>query len=223
MAQSISVRKLRPAALARELGVTRQGINELVRRGVVPTDERGLIDADLARGAILERLRPSAKTAQAAAAGRAPAVEAAVDAAAPVGAYHVARTLRETAEARLAQLTLAERQGKLLSKDAVEREVFQLCRVTRDGLQSVGPRVAGIVAGLASTADCQAVIDGEIRAALRLVVERLDAARPPLVAALAAELVHALEPLLARSGELDSLRAELSAVIDNALRAVLGP
>lgn len=173
-AQSIAARKVRPAALARELGVTRQSIHELVQRGVVAADANGLIDADLARLALVDRLRPSAKTAQAVASG-VPDTEAAA-AAAPIGNYHVARTLRETAEARLAQLTLAERQGRLLDAAAVERSTFEFHRALRDRLTGIPDRTAPIVAAEPDVAKCHAILAEEIRTVLGDIVKSLEEA-----------------------------------------------
>ena len=64
-AASIVAPKLSQAALARELDVSRQAVNDLVKRGILPIDKDGLIDVELARHAIANRVRPSGKTAAA--------------------------------------------------------------------------------------------------------------------------------------------------------------
>ena len=111
-AASIVAPKLSQAALARELDVSRQAVNDLVKRGILPIDKDGLIDVELARHAIANRVRPSGKTAAAlngASPAAAPADSEATATAsdsAPITSYHVAKTLREAAEAKMANLRL---------------------------------------------------------------------------------------------------------------------
>ncbi|WP_230690847.1 hypothetical protein, partial [Streptococcus pneumoniae] len=56
------------ASLARALGVTRQAVHDLIRRGVLVPDADGRFDVDRSRAQIADRVRPSGKTASAAAA-----------------------------------------------------------------------------------------------------------------------------------------------------------
>ena len=58
-------RRVRPAELARELNVSRQAIHDLQNRGKLSRDADGLIDLELARFALLNRVHPKGKTAQA--------------------------------------------------------------------------------------------------------------------------------------------------------------
>lgn len=51
-------RRITPAELARELNVSRQAIHDLQRRGKLGRDADGLIDLELARVALLNRLHP---------------------------------------------------------------------------------------------------------------------------------------------------------------------
>ena len=61
--QSINPQKLTEAGLARELGgVSRQAVHELVKRGILSKDASGLIDVEMAKIALLNRVRPSGKT-----------------------------------------------------------------------------------------------------------------------------------------------------------------
>ena len=78
-----TVRRVKPAELARELGVSRQAIADLIRRGVLSQDADGLLDHELARVALANRVRPSSKTAKALTSAPPPADRPA--AAAPAG------------------------------------------------------------------------------------------------------------------------------------------
>lgn len=168
-AQSIDARRERPAVLARELGVARQSVHELVKRGILHVDADGRIDVELARVAILQRVRPSGKTA-AAAAGSTAAAAAAVASPAdggPITSYHVARTLREATEARIAQMELAKMRGELVSAADVSRVTFNAMRMLRDRLTSIADRVAAVVASESDVGRCHAVIAAEVRDCLQ--------------------------------------------------------
>lgn len=180
-AQSIDARRERPAVLARELGVRRQSVHELVKRGILHVDADGRIDVELARVAILQRVRPSGKTARKAAAGAEPGAAATTPAPAdggPITSYHVARTLREATEARIAQLELAKRRGELVNAADVERNTFKVMRMLRDRLTSIADRTAAIVAAESDVSRCHAVIAAEVRDCLQSTVDALQVADP---------------------------------------------
>ena len=60
-----NIQRLTESGLARQLKVSRQAVHELVKRGVLSKDKDGLIDFELAKHALMNRVRPSAKTAAA--------------------------------------------------------------------------------------------------------------------------------------------------------------
>ena len=60
----------------------------------------------------------------------------------PVTSFHVARTLREAAEAKLAQLKLAELTGELVRRSDVEKGAARAMALLREALQPVPGRVA---------------------------------------------------------------------------------
>lgn len=159
------------AAIARRLQVSRQAINELVQRGILELGRDGKLDVELARQAIAARVRPSAKTARALAGAAAnetaapPAGEPAPEPpeAANATSYHVAKTLREAAEAKMAQLRLRERQGELVEAEAVRRQAFELARGARDLLWAMPPRLAALLAAESDPAKCQALLEAEVR------------------------------------------------------------
>lgn len=175
---SINPRKLTESGLARELGVSRQAVHELVKRGILSKDKDGLIDVEMAKIALMNRVRPSGKTAASLqdtpppdadkSAGDQPAAEGT-----EVTSYHVAKTLREAAEAQIARLKLAEMQGKLLLKDDFERQLFTAGRMLRDSLTNCSRRIGAEIAGTTNPDECEAIIDREHRAALASFAQAL--------------------------------------------------
>lgn len=134
--------RVRQADLARMLNVTRQSISELVARKVITQDADGLIDVELARVAIANRVRPSAKTAAAAVGVTVPAGGAAAPANVPAGGmFRAARDEREMAEAQMAKLRLLEATGKALDADEVARLTYEKARIARDAVMGVAPRI----------------------------------------------------------------------------------
>lgn len=180
-AASTAPHRVRPAELARLLGVSRQSVHELIGRAVIPRDADGRVDVEIAKLAIANRVHPSGKTAAAlsaapghaapvaavAAPGAAAAAPANDDAAAT--SYHVAKTLREAAEARIAQLKLAELRGDLIRVDAVRAEWARILAGLREAFLQMPARVVPL---LVSAADAQAMdelLRDEISLVLRTV------------------------------------------------------
>src|SRR6185503_6142289 len=62
--------------------------------------------------------------------------------------WHRAREVHETIKARLLQLELEKKQGKLLDADEVRRTTFALARRTRDRLLAMPSRLGPEVSGL---------------------------------------------------------------------------
>lgn len=179
--------KVRPAELARLLDVSRQSIHEHITRGTLTVDRDGLLDVELSRIAIANRVRPHGKTAQAvmtpppAAAAAATAPPA--DAAAPLGmsSYHVAKTLREAAGAKMAQLDLAEREGRLVDAERVRAHARATAATLAQRLDQIPHRIAAEFG-----AD-----DAQRRAIAQRIREELDAARAAIAAAAEAAGGHA--------------------------------
>ena len=193
-AASIVAPKLSQAALARELDVSRQAVNDLVKRGILPIDKDGLIDVELARHAIANRVRPSGKTA-AALNGASPATapadsEATASDSAPITSYHVAKTLREAAEAKMANLRLAEMERKLIDKDRASAGAFTAFRQLRDALGVLPRKVAPAAAVATDVREVETLIARAIREALDLFANRT---LPELLAAVGADAADAEE------------------------------
>lgn len=153
--------------MARELGVSRQAVHDLVKRNIIPKDKDGMIDVELAKIALLNRVRPSGKTTTAiqdtppATASATP--QEPLDENAEITSYHVAKTLREAAEAQIARLKLGEMQGKLIEKTAVDRAIFEAARGLRDGMTNCSRRLAAEVATLTTPGECEEIISKELR------------------------------------------------------------
>ena len=176
-AASTATAPVRPAELARRLGVSRQAVSDLVRRGILTPDANGRIDEAAARAAILSSVHPTSKTVQAAqASAPAPiAPVAAAPAVAPAAApqpeaaatnYHVAKTMREAAEAHIARLKLAEMRGELIRTDAVRAVMSNIFATTREAVLQMPARLAPLLAAESAPAAVQNLLHAELHAAL---------------------------------------------------------
>jgi len=174
-AAAATPQRCKQAQLARLLGVSRQSIHELVQRNVLPQDADGLIDVELARIAIANRVRPSAKTATASAAASAPAEAIAPSPAVPGAdvqmSYHVAKTLREATEAKIAQLKLAEMRGELVRVADVRAATARQVAALREAIMQLPARLAAVLAAESDQANVHDILTGEVRAVLRQVAE----------------------------------------------------
>ena len=170
---------MRPAELARRLGVSRQAVSDLVRRGILTPDANGRIDEAAARAAILSSVHPTSKTVQAAQASApapiAPVAAAPAPAVAPAAApqpeaaatnYHVAKTMREAAEAHIARLKLAEMRGEPIRTDAVRAVMSNIFATTREAVLQMPARLAPLLAAESDPAAVQNLLHAELHAAL---------------------------------------------------------
>jgi biotin operon repressor len=180
-AASTSIRRVKPAELARELGVSRQAVHDLIERGILQKGEDGTIDVDMAKVAIANRVRPGGKTAAAVLGPAPPPVglpapvpppaEHQVDPAAATS-FHVARTLRESEEARMAKIKRLQLEGSLIEREPAVTAVFTAFRTLRDSAMPLGRRVAPRVAAMTDTREIQLLIDEEVRNVLRTFADR---------------------------------------------------
>jgi hypothetical protein len=159
------------AGLARALGVSRQAIGDLIKRQIIPIAADGLIDVEVARMAIASRVRPSGKTNASAAPTVAEPQPTAAAQPAEHGAdaqlsYHVAKTLREAAEAKIAQLKLAEMRGDLVRADEVRASLAKRAAAFREGLLQIPGRLSAQLAAETNQAAVHALLDAELRAVM---------------------------------------------------------
>lgn len=156
--------RLTQAQLARALDVSRQAIHKLVKEGKLVLGDDDLIDKAEALAAV-SHLRIDSKAAQAAAPAAAPAHAAesvpATHVSIPAQAtqflgnadehgmptnYHIARTLREAEEARMARLKREEMEGQLIRVSAVESAWAASLAATREHLLQLRSRLTPLLA-----------------------------------------------------------------------------
>lgn len=151
------------AEWAKSLGISRQQGYSAVNRCGIPVAD-GRLDPDVAGMLYQKHTRARAngkRGANPAGAANAAGASAAI----PAGAgYDDSRARREVAEAAIAEMRLAEMQGKYLVKTEVAASVFEIARALRDGLTNAARRIAADVAGLSDAQECEEVIDREHRA-----------------------------------------------------------
>lgn len=80
--------------------------------------------------------------------------------------YQVSRARREAAEARLAELRLAEERRQLMRATVIEAFVSAMMAQLREGLLQVGARVGPMLMGCEDPARIQSVVDAEIHTLL---------------------------------------------------------
>lgn len=159
--------KATKAQLARELGVSRQAIGDLVKRGILSEDRAGLIDIELAKLALVNRVRPSSKTAQAISPATPPTTPQPDPESAAVTSYHVAKTLNEAAQARMNQIKLKEMEGELIRVDAIEKIWASALAATREHLLQVRARLAPLLANETDQFKIEQLLDAEHSQALQ--------------------------------------------------------
>lgn len=159
--------RLNQAALARNLGVTRQAIADLIQRGILVPDTDGKLDVALAHQAIANSVRPSGKTAAAispsAPAASPPAAPAAGKDASAQMSYHVAKTLREATEASIAQIKLQQMQGNLIDRELAVQAAFTAFRTLRDALGYLPRQLAEKLAAITSPHEIEILVQDALR------------------------------------------------------------
>lgn len=152
------------------MSVSRQSVHELIARNVIDRGDDGLIDVAMARLALANRVRPSAKSASFAAAtpAAAPAISPASNDQA-ITSYHVAKTLREAAEATIAELKLAEMRGHLVSVDEVRASLQRRIAGVREALLQLPARVVPLLVANPDAASMDRLLREEITAAMQQI------------------------------------------------------
>lgn len=135
---STSAERMSQAELARDLGVSRQAINKLVKKGVIKVGRDRKINAHEARKAIGAHVHPTGKTVEALDAPTHAAEESTLS-------YHVAKTLREATEAKLAMLKYEELKDNLMRSDVIRNEILEAGLAVSNRLQQMASSLAPIV------------------------------------------------------------------------------
>lgn len=164
--------RLSQSGLARRLGTSRQAVHDLVRRGIIAVDDEGLIDVAEATEAMAKTLRADAKSVAAIMASEPEPTQAEPPAIEPSAgtefdptaatSYHVARTLREAAEAQIAQLKLRVMAGALLDSERVKTAATTLAAMTRNAFEKIPDKLADRLAAEADATACHAMLVAEI-------------------------------------------------------------
>lgn len=164
--------RLSQSGLARRLGTSRQAVHDLVKRGIIAVDDEGLIDVAEATEAMAKTLRADAKSVAAIMASEPEPTQAEPPAIEPPAgpefdptaatSYHVARTLREAAEAQIAQLKLRVMAGALLDSERVKTAATTLAAMTRNAFEKIPDKLADRLAAEADATACHAMLVAEI-------------------------------------------------------------
>lgn len=171
-ALTAAAERLSQSGLARRLGTSRQAVHDLVRRGIIAVDDEGLIDVAEATEAMAKTLRADAKSVAAIMASEPEPTQAEPPAIEPPAgpefdptaatSYHVARTLREAAEAQIAQLKLRVMAGALLDSERVKTAATTLAAMTRNAFEKIPDKLADRLAAEADATACHAMLVAEI-------------------------------------------------------------
>ena len=168
------------AEYARHRGCSRVAVGKAVKAGRISL-VNGLIDRTVADIQWLANSRARASTSQP---GQLPLhatsdVQASAQASAggsdeqspaPRDAHYMAsRTRRETAEAELAELKLAEQYGQLIRVDAVKAALASVFSATRDALLQIPARLGPQLAAESDASKAQTMLHSEIHQALQLL------------------------------------------------------
>jgi len=160
------------AEYARLRGVSRQAINELVSSGKIPLVD-GKIDVAVADSKVSQLDMGRSKLAQAAgqtgdvfAGGDGDAGDTDRKQPAPASEFQVARTLRESVEARRSELALKRELGEVVDREKVERAISEVGRMLRDTLLGMPVRVAPQLAHMTDPREIILTLEQELRRAL---------------------------------------------------------
>ena len=135
-------------ALATRLSVSTKSVSDWVRKGCPHTRTT--------RGGYVFRLRQVQ-------AWRAANLSSPLS---PSNTLSEARRRKETALAELRELDVRVRKGELVERAAVEKRFFAMVRTSRDLLQNIPDRLAGVLAAETDQARIHALLTQEIRQAL---------------------------------------------------------
>jgi transcriptional regulator with XRE-family HTH domain len=173
------------AEFARRLGVSRQYIGRLVKKGKLELVGRKL-DAD-ASMAVLEGLADPARPRKTSLAASPPSREIVAEqpepADDPEGAiikgekraptFAEAKTMKEVYLAKMARLKYQEEAGRFLEKAEVERRAQNVGMVVRQNLLSLPSRLMDQLAFESDPREINALLEAEVREVLTMLAEEL--------------------------------------------------
>lgn len=170
-------------ALAPMLGVSPQAVRKAHAAGRL-SSINGKFDPEVAkiqwdRNRKRRPARPGAPRPDAGEQAAAPADGAGASASGEGSDYWSSKTRRETAEAAIAELKLAELAGTLVLRDEVNRTLFVAARVMRDQMLAIAPRLAASLGPVTDPKLIELRIADEVRVALRAFAQQLRAGGLP--------------------------------------------
>jgi hypothetical protein len=163
--------------LAKRLGISRQRVNDLAREGKLTREPDGRWDPDRAMDELSKTLdsrhRRRAKVQQRGVRQDSRASES--EGLPLTGSAHEifnrARAAKEVAIAKERQLDLRHRQGELLEASEVELAWTRKLTAFKERLLAIPDRLAQKLAAIAEDREIRAILDGEIRMALKALIE----------------------------------------------------
>lgn len=159
------------SAYAKHRGVSRRAVYDALSDGRIVKNANGKIDPVAADASWAESTGVGYGTQPGEKRGKSsqPKKPKATTTTEPGETYAASRARREAANARLAELRLAEEQGQVLRLEAAQDAWFNILRSLRDRLLSIPDRCSAEAAALTEQAAVRTLIDTEIRNALREV------------------------------------------------------
>lgn len=161
------------AEYARQRGVSRQYIGQMVAKGVIRLQGRKVdpAQADAALAAVREPARPERRATPKAEPALKPLVPATELPALPQGGDLPTLLLKtriksEVEKAKLLEIKARVEAGKYVDADEVKVAAFNKARVVRDALMNIPERLAAVLAAETDASRVHAMLTSEIRAAL---------------------------------------------------------
>ena len=157
---------------ARRLNCNKSNVSRQVRKLDIPRDAKGQFSFAAYEEARARDLNPLMARAPAPGARRESAVEpsfhvpesgAADDGRPKRPPLMAAHTAHKALQARLLELQIAEKEGKLVERAEVSASVMTASRMLRDALLGLPARMAGEIAGLSDVGEIKATLDRRIR------------------------------------------------------------
>ena len=159
------------AELARSLGVSRQAINDLVKRGIIVKDDDDRIDVEQAKKSLVENLRVDAKTLE-----TQPNVDGDTTSKKQQEInYHAARTIRELAEAHMAKIKLRQLTGELVEVARVEIALANAAARVGFILDRIADKLSLRLAAVSDSSECHRLISAETDSAKRELADGMRA------------------------------------------------
>ena len=178
MTSSATTGQISQAEYARLRGVSRQAVNALVARGVLPLIN-GKVDIAVADMKLAEHLNPAKSKILAGekmiASAAVPAMmkpEVETSAAPKYQSYQVAKTVRENLAAQREEIELRKAQGELIEREMVTRALTTAAVMVRDAVLGVPRRVSAELATFTSGREIEERLDRELRNALEMFVRQ---------------------------------------------------